>query len=53
MDFNIIECYLSIGSAAKSNGISQGNLTMYLNKPIITKQNKLRHLGGFIWKYKF
>lgn len=53
MDFNIIECYISIGSAAKSNGISQGNLTMYLNKPIITKQNKLRHLGGFIWKYKF
>jgi len=52
MDFNLIECYISIGSAATENGIGQGNLTIYLNKPIITKQNKLRHLGGFIWKYK-
>ena len=33
-------------------GIGQGNLTTYLNKSIITKQNKLRHLGGFIWEYK-
>lgn len=52
MDFNLIMCYISIGNAATENGISQSNLTTYLNKPIITKQNKPRHLGGFIWKHK-
>ena len=52
MDFNLIMCYISIGKAETKNGISQGNLTTYLNKPIITKQNKLRNLGVLIWKYK-
>ena len=52
MGFNLIECYISIGNAATENGVSLGNLITYLNKPIITKQNKFRHLGGFIWKYK-
>jgi group I intron endonuclease len=49
---NLIECYSSIGSAAKLNNISQGNLANYLSKPLKTKQNKIRHLKGFIWKKK-
>jgi group I intron endonuclease len=49
---NLIECYPSIGLAAKLNDISRGNLTNYLSKSLITKQNKIRHLKGFIWKYK-
>ena len=53
MDNNLIMCYNSIVRASKDNDISPGNLTTYLKKPIITKQNKLRHLKGFIWKYKY
>lgn len=52
MDFNLIKCYNSINMASKENNINQSNLTTYLNKPIITKQNKFRQLGGFIWKFK-
>jgi hypothetical protein len=53
MEFNLITCYCSIGVASKENNISLGNLVTYLKKSLITKQNKLRHLSGFIWKYKF
>jgi hypothetical protein len=52
MDLRLIECYISVRNAAKNNNISQGNLTIYLNKPIITKQNNFRKLGGYTWKYK-
>lgn len=52
MDYNLIECYTSIGSASKENKINSGNLTVYLKKPLITKKNKIRNLGGFIWKHK-
>lgn len=52
MNNNLIECYSSMGIAAKLNNISQGNLANYLSKPLTTKQNKIRHLKGFIWKQK-
>lgn len=45
-----LETYDSIAEAAKSNGISTGNLSGYLSKPELTKYGSRRMLGGFIWK---
>ena len=47
---NEIETYPSMGLAAKNNYISEGNLSTYFKKSFITKQNRYRTLGGFIWK---
>ena len=47
---NIIETYDSLGIAAKKNGISQGNLSGYLNGSRLTKKGKPKVLGGFVWK---
>jgi hypothetical protein len=46
-----IEKYKSIATAVDDNNISSGNLSMYFKKPYITKYNKIRLLGGFIWKF--
>jgi hypothetical protein len=51
-DLRVISCYDSVGIASKENSISQGNLTTYLNRPIITKKGLFRKLGGYIWMYQ-
>lgn len=51
-DLRVISCYDSVGITSKKNSISQGNLTTYLNRPIITKKGLFRKLGGYIWMYK-
>jgi len=50
IDFIKLETYDSINEGAKSNGISNGNLSGYFNKPEFTKYGSRRMLGGFIWK---
>jgi hypothetical protein len=45
--------YVGIGSDKDySRAYTTHKLTNYLSKSLITKQNKIRHLKGFIWKYK-
>jgi group I intron endonuclease len=49
-DGKLISTYPSMGIASKKNNISEGNLSAYLNKPLITKNQKVRILGGYVWK---
>lgn len=50
LNSNLIEVYDSMGIAAKSNNIEQGNLTTYLKSGGIKKNGSPKILGGYIWK---